>query len=258
MSYPRYTSKYFSPFDPVDLAKKTEDIVCRDEGSSQSRKYTEFYVAGVYRGIVTACCVGCNLRCFFCWSPISRDFPEKYGRYCLPDGVSDAYGRLGSGYGVEKARISCGEPTIGRRHLLEVLKRVEVLDQVKLFILETNGILFGADKSYVKEVAKFEKVYVRVSVKAGTPERFEWKTGAQRRFFELQFRAIEHLLDEGVRFHVAAMTDPRIMTSDERRQLLRRLAEIDLWLAKNLEEEDVDPYEATLFRLKKAGVELKW
>ena len=58
---------------------------------------------------------------------------------------------------------------------------------------------------------------------------------------------------------MAAMSlDPRIMTPEERASLIKRLAEIDVNLLLNLEEEVVDPYETTLARLKLAGFKLKW
>jgi len=52
--------------------------------------------------------------------------------------------------------------------------------------------------------------------------------------------------------------DPRIMTPEERASLIKKLAEIDVNLLLNLEEEIVDPYETTLARLKFAGFKLKW
>jgi len=41
-----------------------------------------------------------------------------------------------------------------------------------LFILETNVILLGADRDYVKGLSRFKKVHIRVSLKAGTTEDF--------------------------------------------------------------------------------------
>ena len=169
--------------------------------------------------------------------------------------------KLARKYGVYKARISCCEPTICKDHLLQVLEIIERISDIKLFILETNGILFGTDRDFVKEVLKFSKVYVRLSLKAGTPEGFTWRTGAIPQAYELPFKAIEYFVEEGVslkRFHVAAMTDPRIMSEEERRLIIERLWKIDPKLAINLEEEVVDPYDTTLIRLKKAGIELRW
>ena len=261
-NYPRFWNpKRNRPFNPVELAYWTRRIVCKFVNGVECRKYTHFYVAGVYRGIVTACGVGCCLRCFYCWVPLSRDFPESYGKFYSPEEVVDNIVRLARKYRIWKARISCCEPTICKDHLLQVLKLIEECSEIKLFILETNGILFGIDRDFVKEVLKYSKVYVRLSLKAGLPEGFTYRTGALGEFYELPFRAIEYFVQEGValrRFHVAAMTDSRVMSSEERQEIIKRLWSIDSKLAINLEEEVIDPYNTTLVRLKKAEVELKW
>ena len=256
--YPRFITPDFRPYDVIEISNITRSIVCRHVKRVEERKYTDFYVAGVYRGIVTGCVVGCNLRCFFCWSPISRDFPERFGEFYSSTKVAEILCNLAKHHRIRKARLSCGEPTICPQHLIEVLEYIEKCRDIELFILETNGIIMGIDESIVKKISNYSKVYVRVSLKAGRPEKFEERTGARREFFELPFRAIKYLLRHGVKFHVAAMTDPRIMSVDERRELINKLASIDPWLAQWLEEEDIDPYRTTLFRLRKAGIKLKW
>ncbi|PCN50114.1 molybdenum cofactor biosynthesis protein MoaA, partial [Candidatus Geothermarchaeota archaeon ex4572_27] len=247
---PRFLVRGFKPYDPVELARRTEEIVCRGD----KRKYTHFYATGVYGGIATGYIVGCCLRCFYCWSDLSRDFPEFYGEFYSPREAMERIVEAARAYGVSKARISGGEPTLCRKHLIGLLERFHETD-LKLFILETNGILFGHDKSYVREISRFERIHVRVSLKAGDPEHFTARTGAVKEAFELPFKAIEHLLDYGVSFHVAAMTDPRIMSREERLRLIQRLAEIDKHLAMNLEEEIIDPYDATLVRLCAYGID---
>lgn len=223
-----------------------------------ARKYTDFYAVGVYGGIATGYAVGCCLRCVFCWVDWSRDYPERFGHYCTPDEAFRLLESAALRRGVKKLRVSGAEPTIGKSHLLALLQRVEASDFPR-FILETNGILFGADKDYVRAIARFKKPHVRVSLKAGTPEAFTRKTGAKPESFELPFHAIENLLEYGVSFHVAAMSaDPRVMTPQERASLIKRLAEIDLELALQLEEEVVDAYKTTLARLKCAGLDLEW
>lgn len=255
MEYPRMKTPELKPFDPVEVAKQTERIVCRGD----ERKYTNFYATGVYGGIGTGYTCGCCLRCVFCWVDWSRDFPEKYGEFYSPE---DAYKRMKKAaeeYGSKKVRISNGEPTLGREHLLPLLEYVENDPSIKLFILETNGIPFGLNEDYVKEISEFDKVHVRVSLKAGNPEQFEIKTGARREFFEIPFRAIQNLIRYEVSFHVASMScDPRIMGVDERIDLLRNLVEVSPELLLNLEEEVVDPYDTTLKRLESAGIELEW
>jgi uncharacterized Fe-S cluster-containing radical SAM superfamily protein len=252
--YPRYVTPSFQPFDPVELAEETEKIVCRGD----ARKYTDFYATGVYGGIATGYTCGCCLRCVFCWVDWSRDFPERHGQLFSPE---EAFGRLKDAARrskVRKLRISGAEPTLGKDHLLGLLALLEN-SEFDLFMLETNGILLGAHRDYVKDLSKFKKVHVRVSLKAGTPEDFARKTGAKAEAFEIPFNAIRNLVESGVSFHVAAMSaDPRIMGEKERECLILKLAEIDPKLALNLEEEVVDPYKTTLARLKYAELKIKW
>lgn len=253
-TYPRYITQGFEPFDPIQLARDTEEIVCRGD----ARKYTDFYATGVYGGIATGYTCGCCLRCVFCWVDWSRDFPERYGQF---SSAEEAFRRLrvtAQRFNVRKLRISGAEPTLGKEHLLKLLEHIE-RSNFDLFILETNGVLFGADKDYVKAVSKFGKVHVRLSLKAGTPEDFTRKTGAKPEAFETPFKAVRNLLDFSVSFHVAAMSaDTRIMSHEERTRLVEKLADISPSLVSALEEEVIDPYETTLARLKHAGLKLEW
>jgi uncharacterized Fe-S cluster-containing radical SAM superfamily protein len=253
-TYQRYLEPGFTPFDPLELANKTEQIVCRGD----SRKYTKFCCTGVYGGIATGFTCGCCLRCTFCWVNWSRDFPEKHGAFYSPTEAFSRLSRVARKKRVSQLRISGAEPTIGKSHLLALLEKVEN-SPFRLFILETNGILIGADPDYAGQLARFKKVHTRVSLKAGTPQAFTEKTGAKPESFELPFRAIMNLMQASASFHVAAMAaDRRIVTRQERRNLLDRLASINPALVDNLEEEVVDPYHTTLERLQHAGVQLPW
>jgi uncharacterized Fe-S cluster-containing radical SAM superfamily protein len=194
----------------------------------------------------------------YCWVSLSRDFPERAGTFYSPEEAFEKLSEAARTYGTRKLRISGAEPTLGKDHLLGLLEHVEGSD-FDLFILETNGILFGADRSYVRAISRFSKPHIRVSLKAGTPEAFTRKTGAKPESFELPFKAIQNLLDYGVSFHVAGMLDdPRFVTPQERVELAQRLLEIDQRLVLTFEGEVADPYDSTLLRLKAAGMELEW
>jgi len=256
--YPRCVTPDFEPFDPVELARETENIVTRNGRNGQERKYEAFYAVGVYGGISTGYCIGCCFRCIFCWVSWGRDYPERFGQFCSPQEAFNRLREAAKKRSVNKLRISGAEPTLGKNHLLSLLEFVEQ-SEFPLFILETNGILFGVDRDYVNKISTFTKVHVRVSLKAGTPEDFTKKTGAKPDAFEIPFQAIRNLIDCNVSFHIAAMSaDPRIMTPNERQSLLQKLVEIDPRLLRNLEEEVVDDYDTALVRLKLAGRKIEW
>jgi len=264
VNYQRFLSPGFKPFNPLKLAEETEKIVTRRGGDGLERKYTAFYSVPVYRGIATGYAVGCCLRCFYCWSDWSRDFPEKFGKYFSPKRAAQMLfeaaeqGITYSDYWrqvipkVAKLRLSGCEPTIGKEHLLSLLQYVKE-SKYKLFILETNGIILGSDRNYVKRLSEFkDKLYVRVSIKAATPEGFTERTGAMGEFYRLPFQALKYLLDEGIYARAAAMTDERIMPREERLTLIQMLDEIDpeANYPKTLEEEVIDAYDTTVKRIK--------
>ncbi len=65
-------------------------------------------------------------------------------------------------------RVSGGEPTICKKHLLELINSIP---ENKLFILETNGVLLNED--YIEELSNFKNTYVRVSLKGVDEKIFE-------------------------------------------------------------------------------------
>ncbi len=260
--YQRFLTHGFKPFDPLGLAKETEKIVTREGPEGLERKYTGIYSAPVYRGIATGYAVGCCMRCIYCWSNWSRDFPEKFGEFYSPKeiarelikaaerGITSPGWERFKDIKINKLRLSGCEPTLGKQHLLSTLEHIAE-SRYPLFILETNGIVLGSDKDYVRRLAKFaNKLYVRVSFKAATPEGFTQRTGALGDCYELPFQALRYLLDEGIYARAAAMTDPKVMPKEEREILIKKLSKIDPGIAKDLEEEEIDAYDTTINRLK--------
>lgn len=246
--YPSFLRAGGKPFDPLELVRRTEEVVSKEK----SRKYTDFYCTGVYGGISTGYTVGCCLRCVFCWVDWSRDFPVEKGAFYSPQQVfSNLIGNARKN-GVKKMRISGGEPTLCPEHLLSVLDLASETNF--LFILETNGLLLGQDAEYVQKLKKYKNIHIRVSLKAASPEGLEQRTGAKGEFYELPFKAIEYLKREGINFHVAAMTEKRLMPKEERAMLLDKLKSVDY--QGYLEEELCDPYPTAVVRLEKAGFRL--
>ena len=120
-------------------------------------------------------------------------------------------------------------------------------------MLKTNGIILSNGRDYVRRLSEFkDKLYVRVSFKAATPEGFTLRTGALGKYYELPFKALRYLLDEGIYARAAAMTDPKVMPKEERKLLIQMLDEIDpkANYPKTLEEEVIDTYDTTIARLK--------
>jgi len=128
-------------FDPIKLAKETEKIVCKDD----KRKYYRFRPAPYYGGIATADCVGCNLHCIFCWAWNVVSAPAKMDTFYSPKEVVDKLTSIAKKKGLSQLRISGNEPTLCKNHLLKVL---ELIPSSYRFILETNGLLIGYNRTY--------------------------------------------------------------------------------------------------------------
>jgi uncharacterized Fe-S cluster-containing radical SAM superfamily protein len=154
---------------------------------------------------------------------------------------------------LRRIRISGSEPTIGRAHLLEILEHLsdDGFADKGVFILETNGILIGHDRSYALDFARYPFVHARVSIKCCTPESFSMFTGSNPSGFELQIRALQHLFEAGVSCHPAVFA--AFNTKVELSSLARRITQINESLARRLEVEDYVPYREAKRRMKRMG-----
>ena len=237
--------KSFS-IDPLVLAERVREIA----GSGEKRRYYRFRPAPFYGGIATADCVGCCLKCLFCWSWHIMVQPEKTGRFYSPEEVVRNLLSIVRKKGFHQVRISGNEPTLHRSHLLQVL---QLIPHEIHFILETNGILIGHDPSYAKDLSRFPNLYVRVSLKGACPEDFSRLTGTRPEGFTLQLKALENLLEKGVDCFPAVMAN--FSSQEEIRKLSQKLKEIRPDFA-NFEEEELILYPFVMDHLQKAG--LKW
>jgi uncharacterized Fe-S cluster-containing radical SAM superfamily protein len=204
-------------FDPLVLAAETEKLVARGD----ERKYYRFRAARFYGGIATADCVGCCLRCAFCWAWRKVVKPRGPDRLYTPHEVAHRIVSITEKHHFYQARLSGNEPTLARAHLISLL---QLLPREISFILETNGILIGNDAGYACELAAFPNLHVRVSVKGCTEDEFSRLTGAEPGAFALQLKALEHLAEAGVSCHPAVV----VSFSDRRsihslRERLRRI-----------------------------------
>jgi uncharacterized Fe-S cluster-containing radical SAM superfamily protein len=230
--------------DPIALAEKLKEVI----GSGEKRKYYRFRPAPYYGGIATADCVGCCLRCLFCWSWHIIVQPEKTGRFYSPEEVARNLISIARKKGFQRIRISGNEPTLHRSHLLKIL---QLIPQEIQFVLETNGILIGHDPSYAQDLSRFNNLSVRVSLKGACPENFARLTGAKPEGFDLQLKALESLVEAGVDCFPAVMAN--FSTQDELQRLRQRLKEIRPDFA-DFEEEELILYPFVKENLQKAGL----
>ncbi|MFX1238943.1 MAG: radical SAM protein [Promethearchaeota archaeon] len=218
--------------DPISLTEGVQKAVCR----VGSKKYYRFRKARFYGGVATADCMGCNLRCAYCWSQKKVWHHEKFGDYYTPYQVGEKLLNMN----VPLIRVSGGEPTICKDHLLELLR---LIPENKVFILETNGILL--DENYVKDFSKFKNIYVRISLKGVDEPTFEQITGAAGRFFKNQLHSLELLEKYGIDHRAALLVD--LFTEEQ-------IASLGI---PDLEYETLITYPFVMKGLKKRGITLK-
>ena len=202
-------------YDAVEQADAVRRIVVQ----GQRRKYHRFRPARFYGGVATADCVGCCLRCAFCWSYREVIGPETFGRFYTPEQVADNLVAIAEKKGFSNIRISGNEPTLAREHLLQVFARVPSHYR---FILETNGILIGHDPTFARDLAPFDNLFVRVSFKGTTAEEFTKLTGARPENYDLPFKALTHLREAGVSCRPALMAS--FSSADHLASFQRKLA----------------------------------
>ena len=238
-------------YDPIQRHLAIEKLVTRPGIEGEEKKYYRFRPARWYGGIVTADCAGCGLLCRFCWVRDSVTLrPADTGRFYTPGQVADNLTALARTCGFRQLRVSGGEPTIGKTHLLQLLDLLK--DKGVSFILETNGILIGYDENYAKDLAKYDFVHARVSLKGCDKQEFSVLTGAKSEGFELQLRSLKKLTEAGVKCH------PSVMVSFSNREnlasLKEKLRQISSDLAEQMEIEELILYPHVIRRLQECGL----
>jgi uncharacterized Fe-S cluster-containing radical SAM superfamily protein len=228
-------------YDPIKLSKITESLVVKND----LKKYYRFRPTGFYGGIATADTVGCNLRCKFCWSSSSVWNSKNTGEFYLPEDVAETLQAIAEKKNYKQLRISGGEPTIGKTHLINLLKNIK---PKFLFILETNGILIGHDKKYADDLSTFENLHIRVCFKGADTEEFSLLTGADNGF-EYQIKALEYLIEKQMSFNIALVSNNR----EKKNHFLERLKDMNLEKLM-IEDEEIKLYPKVRKRLQKEGL----
>jgi len=238
-------------YDPVQRHLAIEEMVVRGGSEGQEKKYYRIRPARWYGGIVTADCVGCGLLCRFCWvSNQVMNRPADIGKFYAPNKVAHGLVTLAKKRGLGQLRVSGGEPTIGKPHLLQLLDKLE--GKGYNFILETNGILIAYDENYAKELSKYDFVHVRVSLKGCNEEEFSMLTGAKPEGFKLQLKSLEKLVETDVSCH------PSVMASFSPKEsfdaLVESLGKISPELVREVEIEELILYPHVINRIKQYGL----
>jgi len=240
-------------YDPAERHRALEKLVTKGLDNKQLKKYYRFRPDRWYGGIATADAVGCGLLCRFCWvSDMVLHRPSEVGTFYSSSDVAHRLLSIAERKSFNQLRVSGGEPTIGRRHLLQLLDEL-VLSRGYKFILETNGILIGSDSSYSEDLSRYRFLHIRVSLKGCNEDEFVRLTGAKPEGFDLQLKALQNMVKAGVKCHAAVMAS--FSTEESYRNLIERLGRINLSLAQEVEIEELILYGNVAERLKRYGLQ---
>jgi len=240
-------------YDPAQLSRVVYEKVCMVKNGVEYRRYYRFRGGRWYGGIATGDVVGCNLRCRFCWSWNKGSYRLDTGRFYSPEEALSKILSIALERGYRYIRLSGAEPTISKQHLLRMLELLEKKNVKVKFILETNGIEIALDDDFARQLAKFSKLIVRVSIKGTSPEVFHKITGAKPEYFYVQLKALEKLIEYGMK--PGDQVYPAVMlsfsTEEETQKFLDKLREIHPALAEAIDPEYVILYPHVVQLLKK-------
>ncbi|MFX0017468.1 MAG: radical SAM protein [Promethearchaeota archaeon] len=217
--------------DPIELSIQVRNQVSEND----KRKYYRFRKTRFYGGCATADCLGCNLRCAYCWGQKKVWNPNKYGEYYTSREVSQKLINMK----LPLVRLSGGEPTICKTHLLRL---ISLIPEETLFILETNGILI--DEDFAKKLSQFKNLYVRVSLKGVDELTFEKITGAEGKYFNHQINTLKLLKQYNIKSRAALLPD--FFTNEQ----IKRLG------VSNLEYEQLITYPFVIKNLERKGIKI--
>lgn len=237
-------------YNPIRLAEIVEEQVSRRRNDLVERRYWRIRATRHYGGNVAGDVVGCNLRCAYCWA-WQFAYSTNKGFYLTPREAALRIMRAGP---YELARLTGGEPTIAWMHtkiLAELLIRRNYT-----FVLETNGTLIGAGVIEPRDIPT--GMFIRVSIKAPTPQSFHKVTGAEESAWTLQIRALERLLEAGFEpgrdFRASIVLG--VAPSKDYSLLLEKLASIHPRLLATLEPEEIVLYPHVKPLIERRGLRL--
>ncbi len=233
-------------YNPLEVSVRIEKHVIENK---LFKKYYRFRGAKFYGGISTADVVGCNLFCHFCWVHSKVRFQvQNVGKFYSPEEVAQQLIQIAQKAKFAHLRVSGGEPTIGQDHLIALLEYLEKFDYV--FILETNGMLLSQE-NYIRNLKRFPKLHVRISLKAGTPEMFSKVTGAVPEAHYYPLNALKLLLKYEIPCHPSVIID--FCSKQDFQVLIQELQQINSRLVHQLELESLLLYPHVIKGLKKIG-----
>ena len=237
------------PFDPLERAVQTEQMVMQGE----KRIYSRFRASRYYGGIATADAVGCSFLCAYCWSYDRNLKPEPEDKWQTPQSVAVKLFNVARSCAYNMYRLSGSEPLLGEssfNHVLQVVKTLVRYRPNAIFILETNGLFLGDKPDFVQRL-KIPNLRVRVGLKGIDEKSFETISGANREYYSYPLVALQELEKAGITAWPALMGD--FFRESEIMEFQLKLKTDHI--TAELELENLEAYPPVVENLKKRRIE---
>jgi molybdenum cofactor biosynthesis protein A len=139
----------------------------------------------------------CNLRCFYCMPEEGIDYLPK--QELLTYEEMERLVRLLAGMGVNKVRITGGEPFL-RRDLMPFLRRIAAIGGIEEINITTNGVLTAPHVQELKEIG------IRsVNLSLDTLDRKRFRKITRRDEFDRVMETFHLLLEQGIDVKINAV-----------------------------------------------------
>lgn len=150
----------------------------------------------------------CNLRCFYCMPEEGIRFMPR--QELLTYEEMERIVRVLAGLGIEKVRITGGEPFV-RRDLMAFVEKIAAVEGVKKIALTTNGVLTAP---HVKDFKRLKINSVNLSLDSLDPARFFEVTRRN------EFAAVMRTLDELLRHDIEVKINTVVMQGRNEQDIL--------------------------------------
>ena len=110
----------------------------------------------------------------------------------------------------------------------------------------------GDDATFAKSLTKYKNLHVRVSIKGCNPAEFHRLTGARASAYDLPFKALQHLIGEGVSCNACvsvSFSDSKGIKSVE-----KKLESVHPGILKSMEMERIKLFPKVRKRLMSEGL----
>jgi cyclic pyranopterin phosphate synthase len=143
----------------------------------------------------------CNLRCIYCMRESVKFVPNEK---LMSDAEILAFVRLFAGVGINKIRLTGGEPTI-RPGIVELVREISAIPGIRSVTMTTNGVIFAG---LAKQLAEAGLKRVNFSLDTLDMEKYHRLTGrhALQEVFD-GIRAVEEAGLKPVKINVVVVKD---------------------------------------------------